>query len=79
LGYAPRFSGIFLARAESPFAGESTPAPSGVRRIPEAFPSEGATEINHSFASPETGDYLVRLDKADHAPSTQYTANSVIE
>jgi hypothetical protein len=53
--------------------------PSGVQRIPETFPAEGAHEISHSFTLAETGDYLVRLDKADHTPSTNYTADFVIE
>ena len=53
--------------------------PGGVQRIPETSPAEGAHEISHSFTLAETGDYLVTLDKADHTPSTNYTADFMIE
>jgi heat shock protein HslJ len=53
--------------------------PSGVKRIPETSPAEGAYQISHSFTLAETGDYLVTISKADHTPSTNYTIDFVIQ
>lgn len=53
--------------------------PSGVQRIPETSPAEGAYQISHSFTLAETGDYLVTLNKADHTPSTSYTIDFIIQ
>jgi hypothetical protein len=54
--------------------------PSGMQRIPEMFPAEGGGYlIGHEFTLPESGDYLVTLTKADHTPSTNYTADFAIK
>jgi heat shock protein HslJ len=54
--------------------------PNGMQRIPEVFPAEGdGYRIGHEFTLPESGDYLVTLTKADHTPSTNYTANFLIK
>ena len=53
--------------------------PSGVQRIPETSPAEGAHQISHSFSLAESGDYVVTLNKADHTPSTRYTVTFRIQ
>jgi heat shock protein HslJ len=53
--------------------------PSGNRRIAEMRPTADGYAIGHQFALPETGDYLVTLGKADHTPSTNYTATFTIQ
>ena len=53
--------------------------PSGVQRIPETSPAEGAHQIGHSFSLAESGDYVVTLNKADHTPSTNYTVSFLVQ
>jgi pimeloyl-ACP methyl ester carboxylesterase len=54
--------------------------PSGMQRIPEAFPADGGGyRVGHEFTLPESGDYLLTLTKADHTPSTNYTADFTIK
>jgi len=46
---------------------------------PEMFPADGGSyRVGHEFRLPESGDYLVTLTKADHTPSTSYTADFMI-
>jgi pimeloyl-ACP methyl ester carboxylesterase/heat shock protein HslJ len=53
--------------------------PSGMQRIPEMSPADGGGyRVGHEFTLPESGDYLVTLTKADHTPSTNYTADFTI-
>jgi heat shock protein HslJ len=53
--------------------------PSGVQRIPETSPAEGAHAISHTFTLAESGDYLITLSKADHTPSTNFTVDFTVE
>ena len=54
--------------------------PNGMQRIPEMSPAEGGGyRIGHEFTLSESGDYLVTLTKADHTPSTNYTADFTIK
>jgi pimeloyl-ACP methyl ester carboxylesterase/heat shock protein HslJ len=54
--------------------------PSGMQRIPEMFPADGGGYlIGHEFILPESGDYVVTLTKSDQTPSTNYTADFMIE
>jgi pimeloyl-ACP methyl ester carboxylesterase/heat shock protein HslJ len=54
--------------------------PDGMQRIPEMSPAEGGGyRVGHEFTLPQSGDYLVTLTKADHTPSTNYTADFTIE
>ena len=49
--------------------------PNGFKRIPEMMPVEGGGyRIGHQFVVDQTGDYLITLTKAEHTPSTHYTA-----
>jgi hypothetical protein len=54
--------------------------PNSMQRIPEMSPAGGGGyRIGHEFTLPESGDYLVTLTKADHTPSTNYTADFTIQ
>jgi heat shock protein HslJ len=54
--------------------------PNGSQRIPEMSPAgAGGYKIAHEFTLPESGDYIVTLIKADHTPSTNYTADFTIK
>ena len=54
--------------------------PNGMQRIPEMSPADGGGyRIGHEFTLPESGDYLVTLTKADHTPSTNFTADFTIK
>jgi heat shock protein HslJ len=54
--------------------------PNGTSRIPEMSPANGGGyRTVHEFTLPESGDYLITLTKADHTPSTNYTADFTIK
>ena len=53
--------------------------PNGMQRIPEMSPTDNGYRIGHELTLPESGDYLVTLTKADHTPSTNYTADFTIQ
>jgi pimeloyl-ACP methyl ester carboxylesterase/heat shock protein HslJ len=54
--------------------------PNGSQRIPEMSPADtGGYQVGHEFTLSETGDYVVTLTKADHTPSTNYTADFTIK
>jgi heat shock protein HslJ len=54
--------------------------PNGMQRIPEMSPANGGGyRVGHEFTLSESGDYLMTLIKADHTPSTHYTADFLIK
>ena len=53
--------------------------PHGMQPIPEMPPADDGYRVGHESALPESGDYVVTLTKADHAPSTNFTADFTIK
>jgi pimeloyl-ACP methyl ester carboxylesterase len=47
-------------------------SPSGSRWIPEMMTSGDGYITGHELTVPETGDYVIKLGKADHTPSTNF-------
>jgi pimeloyl-ACP methyl ester carboxylesterase/heat shock protein HslJ len=53
--------------------------PSGMTWIPEMRTTANGYAVGLQFILPDTGDYVVTLTKADHTPSTSYTAQFTIQ
>jgi hypothetical protein len=53
--------------------------PSGNRWLPEMTPTEDTQVIHYQMVLPETGDYVISLNKPDHTPSTNYTVSFTIQ
>jgi hypothetical protein len=50
-----------------------------MQRIPEMIPADDGYRTGHEFTLPESGAYVVTLTKADHTPSTNFTADFTIK
>lgn len=72
-----RQRGLFLANGVK--TNIKAALPHGMQPIPEMPPADDSYRVGHESALPESGDYVVTLTKADHTPSTNFTADFTIE
>ena len=54
-------------------------SPGGAQQFPEVQQTGSSFQISHTVRASETGDYQLTLTKADHTPSTNYTAIFVVQ